>query len=115
MDVDEDSDLFYKTQSHMDICNKYQLKKATYHVINHSYFEIQMRTYQKGTGAMFYCFQRAPGIALKDGCIVVYIKMGLGAKKPDFDAWEQQERRPVFVSVQSDQRLYCKLIVKCNI
>ena len=37
--------------------------------------------------------------------MVVDIKMGLDARKPDFGAYEQQRRRPVFVSTQSDQRL----------
>ena len=40
------------------------------------------------------------------------IKMGLDARKPDFGACEQQRRRPVFVSSQSDQRLYCSLVGK---
>ena len=48
MDVDEDSDLFFKTQAPLGIywrllliCDKYQLKKATHLIINHSYFELQ--------------------------------------------------------------------------
>ena len=43
--------------------------------------------------------------------------MGLDrdARKPDFGAWEYQRRRPVFVSTQSDQRLYCSLVGKYNI
>ena len=45
----------------------------------------------------FYCFKRAPGIGLKDGCTIGDIKMGLDARKPDFGASEQQRRRPVFV------------------
>ena len=42
--------------------------------------------------------------------------MGLDrdARKPNFDACEQQRRRPVFVSTQSDQRLYRSLVGKYN-
>ena len=42
---------------------QYQLKKATYHVINHSNtFELQTCARH----VCFYCFQGAPGIGLKD-------------------------------------------------
>ena len=43
------------------------------------------------------------------------IKMGLDARKMDFGPCEQQRRRPVFASTQSDQRLYYSLIGKYNI
>ena len=46
---------------------------------------------------------------------MVDIKMGLNAREPDFGACEQQRRRPVFESTQSDQRLYYSLIGKYNI
>ena len=46
---------------------------------------------------------------------MVDIKMGLDVRKSDFGACEQQRRRPVFVSTQSDQRLYYSLIEKYNI
>ena len=36
--------------------------------------------------------------------------MGLDARKSDFCACEQQRRRPVFVSTQSDQRLYWSFV-----
>ena len=38
--------------------------------------------------------------------------MGLDARKPDIGACEQQRRRPVIVSTQSDHRLYCSLTGK---
>ena len=41
--------------------------------------------------------------------------MGPDARKPDFGACEQKRRRPVFLSTQSDQRLYCSLIGKFNV
>ena len=43
--------------------------------------------------------------------------MGLDrdARKPDFGVCEQQRRRPVFVSTQSDQCLYYSLVGKYNI
>ena len=39
--------------------------------------------------------------------------MGLDrdARKPNFGACKQQRRRPVFVSTQSDKRLYCSLVL----
>ena len=52
-------------------------RKHLKHVINHLIFGIQS------------LLQRAPGIA-RTGRIVVHIKMGLDAREPDFDAWEQQ-------------------------
>ena len=51
----------------------------------------------------------------RTGCTVIGdIKMGhdRDARKPDFGACEQQRRRPVSVSTQSDQRLYCSLVGK---
>ena len=43
--------------------------------------------------------------------------MGLDrdARKPEFAECKQQRRRPVFVSTQSDQRLYRSLVGKNNI
>ena len=38
--------------------------------------------------------------------------MGPDARKPDNGACEQQRRMPVFISTQSDQRLYCLLVGK---
>ena len=49
------------------------------------------------------------------GCTAVDFKIGPDARKPDFGACKQQRHRPVFLSTQSDQRLYCSLIGKFNV
>ena len=130
MDVEEDSDLsFLSTSSlvknvwvyigafyiYVLTCRDFLflnreslvLIRATHHVINHSN-TIELQT--SASHVCLYCLRRALGIGLKTGFTVVDIKMGTDVRKPDFGAWEQQRRRPVFVSMQSDQRLYCSLI-----
>ena len=66
---------------------------------------------------MLLLFSKSPGHWIKgpDAQSRVDIKMGPDARKPDFGACEQQRRRPVFLSTQSDQRLYCSLIGKFNV
>ena len=62
----------------------------------------------------FIVFKEPWALDLRTGCTVVDFKMGPDARKPDFGACKQQRRRPVFLSTQSDQRLYCSLIGKFN-
>ena len=60
-------------------------------------------------------FSKSPGLFEKDRMhSSIDNKMGLDARKSDFGAYKQQRCRSVFVSTQSDQRLYCSLIRKFN-
>ena len=87
------------------------LIRATHHVINQSN-TVELHMHAKHV--CFYFFQRALGIGLKGRMHSRDIKMGPDARNLT-GASEQQRRRPVFVSTQSDQRLYCSLIRKFNI
>ena len=91
--------IFLKHQS-TDAFYEYVMIRATSNIPSN---------YKRVSGTCaFIAFTRAPGIGLKDRMhIIVHIKMGPDARKPDIGACEQQRRRPVIVSTQSDQRLYC--------